>query len=76
MSPLQIGDGRPIIVGCRNLVAINDSVDFVDVALGESVLDDAAEGPRVFALDQVALIFTLFGTGNLSIMKVLLKENR
>jgi hypothetical protein len=63
------------IVSCCDLVAINDSIDFMDMAFGESVLDDAAERPRVLSLDQVALVFTLFGTGNFRIVKVLLEQD-
>jgi hypothetical protein len=48
----------------------------MDMALGESVLDDAAQRPRVFSLDHVALILALFSTGDLRIVEVLFEKDR
>jgi hypothetical protein len=63
LSPLEIGDSGKVVVCCCNSISVDDSIDFVDMALRESVLDNAAERPRILSLDKVALIFTLFGTG-------------
>jgi hypothetical protein len=63
LSPLEVGDSGKVVVCCCNSISFDDSIDFMDVALRESVLDNAAERPRILSLDKVALIFALFGAG-------------
>jgi hypothetical protein len=76
LSPLEVGDSGKVVVGCYHSVSVDYSINFMDMALGESILDNATERPRILPLDEVALIFTLFSTGNLRIVKVLLEQDR
>ena len=75
LSPLEIGDGGSVVVSGHNRSVVHDRIDFMYMALGESVLDDAAERPRVLSVDRVPLVGTLFGTCNLRIVEVLLEQD-
>ena len=75
LSPLEVGDGGEVVVGGHNVPVANDSVDLVDMALRESVLDDAAERPRSLAVDHVALVRPLFGSSQGCVVEVLLEED-
>jgi hypothetical protein len=48
----------------------------MDMAFGESVLDDTAERPRFLSLDEVALVGMLFSASDFRIVKVLLEQDR
>lgn len=76
LSPFKVGDSGNVTVGRFDLVSINNSIDFVDMALGEAILDDAAERPRLLSLDEVALVGMLFSAGDFRIVKVLLEQDR
>lgn len=76
LSPFKIGDTGMVVMSSRDGAIRHNCVHFMNMAFGESVLDDTAEGPRILSLDQIALILSLFSSSNGSIVKVLLKENR
>jgi hypothetical protein len=60
--------------GCHG-ITVNDSINLMDMAFRETILDDAAERPRLLALDEVTLILALFGTGDLRVVEVLLEHD-
>jgi hypothetical protein len=75
LSPLEVGDSGYVIFRCHNATLADDSIDFVNMTLGKSVLDDTSERPRVLSLDEITLIFALFGTGNCRIMEIFLEQD-